>query len=399
MKPLICLFIFLISWVSFSSGCEGKPPLDGPENWEPVKSSYTEPDTNGMRLQLNAIDFSKLMGIGWNLGNSLEAIKYSNGVYSGDETSWGNPAASKQLIDSVKKAGFNVVRIPVSYSHMLENQTSWKIRQSWLERIEEVVNYVLDNDMYAIINIHWDGGWMNNPVYSRQAAVNSKIDSLWKQIAVYFRDYDDHLLFAGTNEIHVEGNYDAPTSENIAVQNTFNQNFVNTVRATGGRNTYRYLVVQGYVTNIDYTRKYMVMPSDATHDRLMAEVHYYDPWEFCLKEDTPYVTVWSDASWGKEEWVNMAFGYMKTTFVDKGIPVILGEYGLLYRSALSGKALADHISSRNYYLNYITAKSLEYGMVPCYWDNGYENSMGLFNRADGSRVRKDAVTAIISAGK
>jgi len=399
MKPLICLFIFLVSAFSLSSGCDDKPQGNGTKDQGPVKPAYIEPDATGMRPELNAIDFSKLMGIGWNLGNSLEAIKYSNGVYSGDETSWGNPATTKQLIDSVRKAGFNAVRIPVAYSHMLENQTSWNIKWSWKKRIEEVINYVLDNDMYAIINIHWDGGWMNNPVYSQQKAINSKIDSLWKQIAVFFRDYNDHLLFAGTNEIHVEGNYNAPTDENIAVQNSFNQTFVNTVRATGGRNTYRYLVVQGYVTNIEYTRNYMVMPADATPDRLMAEVHYYDPWEFCLKEDTPYVTVWSDASWGKEEWVNTAFGYMKTAFADKGIPVILGEYGLLYRSSLTGQALADHITSRNYYLNYVTGKALEYGMVPCYWDNGYPDSFGLFNRADGSRLRKDAIAAIISASQ
>jgi len=398
MKLLICLFIFLISG-AFSSGCEGKAQADVSEDKEPVKPAYIEPDTTGMRPELNAIDFSKLMGIGWNLGNSLEAIRYSNGVYSGDETSWGNPATTKQLIDSVKKAGFNAIRIPVAYSHMLENQTGWKIKWSWKRRVEEVVNYVLDNDMYAIINIHWDGGWMNDPVYSRQTDINSKIDSLWKQIAVYFRDYDDHLLFAGTNEIHVEGNYNPPTAENIAVQNSFNQTFVNTVRATGGRNTYRYLVVQGYVTNIDYTRNYLVMPADATQDRLMAEVHYYDPWEFCLKEDIPYVTVWGDASWGKEDWVNTAFGYMKTTFADKGIPVILGEYGLLYRSSLTGKALADHITSRNYYLNYVTGKALEYGMVPFYWDNGYPDSFGLFSRTNGSGLQKDAVRAIISARK
>ena len=227
---------------------------------EPERPAWIKPDATGMEPDLNAIDFSGLMGIGWNLGNALESISYKNGVYSGDETSWGNPVITRQLIDSVKKAGFNAIRIPVAYSHMVDNQVNCKIKWAWKKRIEEVVRYVLDNDMYAIINIHWDGGWMNNPVYAQQAAVNAKIDSLWKQIAVYFRDYDDHLLFAGTNEVHIEGNYNAPGPENIAVQNSFNRTFVNTVRATGGRNSYRFLVVQGYVTNIEYTMKYMEMP-------------------------------------------------------------------------------------------------------------------------------------------
>ena len=370
-----------------------------PDQQEPEKPAWIKPDATGMEPDLSAIGFSGLMGIGWNLGNALESISFKNGVYSGDETSWGNPVITKQLINSVKKAGFNAVRIPVAYSHMVDNQVNCKIKWAWKKRIEEVVNYVLDNDMYAIINIHWDGGWMNNPVYAQQAAVNAKIDLLWKQIAIYFRDYDDHLLFAGTNEVHIEGNYNAPDPENIAVQNSFNRTFINTVRATGGRNSYRFLVVQGYVTNIEYTMKYMEMPADPSKDRMMAEVHYYDPWEFCLKEDAPYATVWSDATWGKEDWVNTAFGYMKKTFADKGIPVILGEYGVIYRSSLSGQALADHIASRNYYLNYVTGKALENGMVPFYWDNGYPNSFGLFNRADGTRVRKDAISAIISAGK
>jgi endoglucanase len=410
MMQIIYLLIIFLS-VSGLSGCNGNKPEHARDKkgiamaarqadlQEPVKPAWIKPDTTGMEPELSAIGFSRLMGIGWNLGNSLESIKYKNGVYSGDETSWDNPATTKQLIDSVKKAGFNAVRIPVAYSHMLDNQVDYKIKWAWKKRIEEVVNYVLDNGMYAIINIHWDGGWMNDPFYARQAAVNAKIDSLWKQIAIYFRDYDDHLLFAGTNEIHIEGNYNPPSPENIAVQNSFNQTFVNTVRATGGRNAWRFLVVQGYVTNIDYTRNYMVMPADPAHDRLMTEVHYYDPWEFCLKEDAPYATVWSDASWGKEDWVNTAFGYMRTTFIDKGIPVILGEYGVLYRPSLSSQALADHVASRNYYLNYVTRKALENGMVPFYWDNGYPDSFGLFNRKDGTRVRKDAISAIISAGK
>ncbi|MGB8357886.1 MAG: glycoside hydrolase family 5 protein [Bacteroidales bacterium] len=375
---------------------------------EPERPAWIKPDATGMEPDLNAIDFSGLMGIGWNLGNALESISYKNGVYSGDETSWGNPVITRQLIDSVKKAGFNAIRIPVAYSHMVDNQVNCKIKWAWKKRIEEVVRYVLDNDMYAIINIHWDGGWMNNPVYAQQAAVNAKIDSLWKQIAVYFRDYDDHLLFAGTNEVHIEGNYNAPGPENIAVQNSFNRTFVNTVRATGGRNSYRFLVVQGYVTNIEYTMKYMEMPADPSKDRLMAEVHYYDPYDFSLQTSPGYKTGWGEipgftdrSSWGQESWVDTAFGYMKTTFVDKGIPVILGEYGAIYRSSLTGGMLTNHVASLNYYLNYVTSKAMQNGMVPFYWDNGAtgDNGFALFDRANGTRLRKDAISAIISAGK
>jgi len=367
-----------------------------PEEQEPVKPVYIASDPTGMHTELTAIEFSKLLGVGWNLGNSLEAISVNNGIYSGNESTWGNPVTSQQLIDSVKAAGFNVIRIPISYSHMLEDQTSYKIKWSWKQRIEEVVKYATDHDMYAMINIHWDGGWMNHPDNAHKVAINAKIDSLWKQIAIYFRDFDDHLIFAGTNEVGMENTYGNPTAEYAAVQNSFNQTFVNTVRATGGRNTYRFLAVQSYFTNIDYAVNYMVIPTDATIDRLMAEVHYYDPWEFCIKTDPPYVTVWSEATWGKEDWVDTQFGNMKSTFVDFGIPVLVGEYGVTYRTSLSGIALENHNNSRNYYLHYVTGRALTDGMVPFYWDNGAPGG-ALFNRSTGKAENIGALNAIISA--
>jgi endoglucanase len=358
-------------------------------------------DTVGMRVELSAIEFSHLLGYGWNLGNTLECISLVNDAFVGGETLWGNPTVTKQLIDSVKDAGFNSIRIPVAWSHRIIDQTTYQIEDTWLQRVKEVINYALDNDMYAIINIHWDGGWMNQPTTENQVEINRKIDALWKQIALYFRDYSDHLIFAGTNEVHTEGYWGTPTATNLTVQKSFNQTFVDAVRATEGKNTYRYLVVQAYNTNIDLAKNYLTMPTDITPDRLMAEVHFYDPYDFCLKEDVPYVALWSNSTWGKEEWVNTAFGYMKTKFVDNGIPVIMGEYGVVLRSSLTGQALPDHIASRNYYLGYVTHAAIQNGMVPFYWDNGYtgNNGFALFKRSDGSKVHPDALNAIINADK
>src|SRR5690606_5013077 len=123
------------------------------------------------------------MTVGWNLGNSMEAINANNGVYTGNETTWGNPAVTKELIDAVKAAGFNAVRIPVSWSHQMEAGTDYKIKLAWKQRVEEVVNYVLDNEMYAIINIHWDGGWLDHPDYAHQDEINDKLAKIWKQVA------------------------------------------------------------------------------------------------------------------------------------------------------------------------------------------------------------------------
>lgn len=378
----------------------GKPEVEP----EPDDESFIEPDNTGMR-DITASDFAKLMTVGWNLGNSLEAIVVNNGVYSGNETSWGNAVTTKALIDAVKAAGFNTIRIPVSWSHKLSNQSTYQISTAWKERVAEVVNYAIDNDMFVMINIHWDGGWLDQPIYAKQEEINTKLAALWKQIAIHFRNYDDRLLFAGTNEVHVDGNYGNPSTENVTVQNSFNQTFVNAVRATGGRNAYRHLVIQGYNTNIDHTYNHLVIPTDNIAGKLMAEVHYYDPYDFTLMESGAVKTEWGAgyaggnvSNWGQEAWVNTAFGKMKTKFVDQGIPVILGEYGAILRTTLTGDALTRHIASRNFYIEYVTRAALANGLVPVYWDNGYygNNGFALFNRADGAIVDSGALQALMN---
>ncbi len=356
------------------------------------------PDTTGMR-NLTSVEFSKKMIPGWNLGNSLEAI--------GGETAWGNPLVSQKLIDSVKAAGFNSVRIPVAWSNNMDMAT-FTIDQELLNRVEDVVNYVLTNDMYAIINIHWDGGWMQ-PTYAQQEYVNNRLEIIWRQIAIHFRDYDDHLLFAGTNEVMVDGDYGTPKKEYYTVQNSFNQVFVNTVRSTGGCNYYRHLVVQGFNTNINNTISFFTIPQDVISNRLMVEVHYYDPYNFTINFNTN-ITQWgknaTDPSktetWANEAWADGQFNKMKTKFVDKGYAVILGEYGAMARTMLGSDELnAEHAEYRRYYIEYITRSICQHGLVPYYWDNGAtgNNSLGLFNRATGAQVYPAIVQSIIDAAR
>lgn len=356
-------------------------------------------DKTGM--ESDALVLAKKLKIGWNLGNSLEAASSST---SANETLWGNARTTKTLIDAVKAAGFNTVRIPCAWSGYIEDQETYKIKDSWLARVKEVVDYCKDNDMYVILNIHWDGGWLEeNPLYSKQVEVNKKQKALWEQIAVYFRDYDEHLLFAGTNEVHA--NYGTPTTENITVQESYNQTFVDAVRSTGGKNTWRNLIVQSYNTNVDYAVNYLTMSTDPTAKRMMAEVHYYDPYDFALDEKSG-IYLWGKdfsgagvSSWGQEAWVDTQFGKIKTHFVDKGIPVILGEYAAMLQASLTGDAYLNHVKARNYYLNYVTKAALQNGMVPVYWDSGAtgNNASGLFDRATGTQVHADAIAAIVSA--
>jgi endoglucanase len=369
----------------------------------PDYSSRIAPDQTGMPS--TALVLAPKMFAGWNLGNSLEA--------PGGETGWGNPAITQRLIDSIKAAGINAIRLPCAWDSHIENTTTCKLSSSWLARVKEVVDYCYNNDMYVILNIHWDGGWLeNNPTYAKQFSVNSKQKALWEQIAVNFRDYDEHLLFAGTNEVHSSTN---PTTENHTVQQSFNQTFVNAVRSTGGRNSYRNLVIQAYNTNIDQAVTSLVVSNDSVPDRLMVEVHYYDPWDFCgLEADADWGTVktlWGTdyaqygqiSSWGQEPWVLTQFQKMKTHFVDEGYPVILGEYGATRRSSLTGSALEHHLASRAHYYQYVTQQAKNYGLIPFVWDNGGTGNLacGIFYRSTGyvfdSQVF-DAFIAGASAG-
>ncbi len=334
---------------------------------------YSPPNKEGMR-EITSLDMASQLGIGWNLGNSLEAI--------GGETAWGNPRVSPAMIAAVKAAGFSTVRIPVAWSRFT-NASQYTIDPAWMARVEEVVGYVLDQEMNVILNMHWDGGWMQ-PTFAEQAEVNKRLEKMWIQIALHFRDYNDQLLFAGSNEVMVEGDYSTPKAENITVQNGFNQTFVNAIRSTGGRNTYRHLLVQAYNTNIDYAVAHLQLPEDTTEDRLMVEVHYYDPYEFALKE-TNEVLQWGKnatdskqtAGWGEEEHAIHQFKKLKQTYVDKGVPVIIGEFGAIAK--LDNSA---HHEFRTYYIETIVQQMLNHDLVPIYWDNGHTGNygFGLFDR-------------------
>ena len=361
-------------------------------------------DKAGMESDSKAL--AKKIKLGWNLGNTLEAI--------GGETAWGNPKASKELIDLVKSSGFNAVRIPCAWDGYLENQTTYKIKDFWLARVKEVVDYCVDNNIYAVLNIHWDGGWLeNNPTAEKQAEVNKKQKAIWEQIALYFRNYDERLLFAGTNEVHItSGN---PTQTNFDVQMSYNQTFVNAVRSTGGKNAYRNLIIQAYNTNIDQAVSSLKVSNDIVQNRLMVEVHYYDPWNFCgMEKDESwgkYAALWGEpyeqyavgalsgraATWGKEDHVKTQFAKMKTNFVDKGYPVIMGEFSVARRTTYTGDALMHHLNSRAYYLKFVTEQAKNYGLVPFYWDNGGTGNLafGIFDRKTNRIADEKALNALI----
>ncbi|WP_308991031.1 cellulase family glycosylhydrolase [Mariniflexile litorale] len=355
-------------------------------------------DATGMSS--TAAEIAAKITLGWNIGNSLEA--------TGSETAWGNPLITKQLIDAVKANGFNAVRIPCSWNQYVTDDVNAKIKTAWLDRVKEVVQYCIDNDMYAILNIHWDGGWLeNNITEANKVTINAKQKAFWEQIATHFRDFDEHLLFASANEP------DAEDATAMSVLNTFHQTFIDAVRATGGKNAYRTLVVQGPKTDIELTNNLMnTLPTDTATDRMMAEVHYYTPWQFAgLTEDASWGKMfyyWGagyhsatdterNTTWGEETSLDAYFESMKTKFVDQGIPVILGEFGAIRRSNLTGDDLTLHLNSRAYYLKYVVKQAKANGLLPFYWDEGSigNNGFGLFDRSDNTVFDQQALDALI----
>lgn len=365
--------------------------LIGPPICVRSSSSRSSSSSSSVSSGVTSVELTRLMGIGWNVGNSLDAV--------GGETNWGNPLITQQLINSVKAAGFKTIRLPVAWSKF-SNAQNFVIQTAWMDRVEQVVNYALNADMYVVMNIHWDGGWMQ-PTYAQQNYVNNRLNIMWTQIANRFKNYDDRLLFAGTNEVMVDGDYGTPTVEYYTVQNSFNQTFVDTVRATGGKNATRHLVVQGFNTNIDHTVNFAVIPVDTVNDRLMMEVHYYDPYNFTLNTNSN-ITQWGSIAtnpnatetWANEAYTNAQFQKMKTHFVDRGVGVILGEYGVVSRLNVSG-----HVTYRNYWNEYITKSAYDRGLVPIYWDNGYSGDGGfaLFNRNTGAQLEPVLIQAIVKA--
>ena len=352
------------------------------------------------------------MGAGWNVGNQLEAA--SGGIPN--ETAWGNPVITKDLIKAVKDAGFNTVRVPVSYLGYIGDKASgYKIDESWLARVKEVVDYAYDLDMYVIVNMHGDGyntvvgGWLLcNAPESEQPAIKEKYEACWKQIANKFKDYDEHLIFESMNE-EFDGQYHNPVKSYYENINEYNQIFVDTVRQTGSNNAKRWLLIPGWNTDIDYTvgNYGFALPTDKyrdssiTKNRIMISVHYYQPWDFCGDGTSTSYSQWGkDAdprktpSYAPESFMEEQMKRVYDKFVAVGYPVIIGEYGCINKSS----ADPENTKFRAYYDNTLCKYAKQYGCVPVYWDNGaVADSFGLFNRNTYRVVMPEIVESIVSA--
>ena len=338
-------------------------------------------DNGVMREGLTALEATRLMGNGINLGNTLEACDNNVGIKTNAplsyETYWGQPKTTQAMIDGMKAAGFDTIRIPVAWmtnaTHLYEGD--YTIDAGYMDRVEEVVRYARKAGMYVIINDHWDGGWygmFGSESAETRALAMEAYKGMWQQIAERFRDYSDYLIFESANE-ELGGRFDENSplycsdsvvtyltdDERYALTNEINQTFVDVVRATGGNNATRFLLIAGYSTNIDQTcDDRFQMPKDTADSKLMVSVHYYDPWSYCGASSAASATKWGKVS--DYEYLDQQLAKM-TKFTEAGYGVVIGEYGALPCSdGLKDNTLAYHTA----FLDACT----KYDLTNCLWD-------------------------------
>ena len=338
-------------------------------------------DNGVMREGLTALEATRLMGNGINLGNTLEACDNNVGIKTNAplsyETYWGQPKTTQAMIDGMKAAGFDTIRIPVAWmtnaTHLYEGD--YTIDADYMDRVEEVVRYARKAGMYVIINDHWDGGWygmFGSESAETRALAMEAYKGMWQQIAERFRDYSDYLIFESANE-ELGGRFDENSplycsdsvvtyltdDERYALTNEINQTFVDVVRATGGNNATRFLLIAGYSTNIDQTcDDRFQMPKDTAESKLMVSVHYYDPWSYCGASSAASATKWGKVS--DYEYLDQQLAKM-TKFTEAGYGVVIGEYGALPGSdGLKDNTLAYHTA----FLDACT----KYNLTNCLWD-------------------------------
>ncbi len=349
------------------------PETDTTETASSAQESETTQDTDGSE-DLTALELSRLMGNGINLGNTMEAYGRPelgiNADTSKYETFWGQPVTTEEMIAGMKSCGFDSIRIPVAWTNMMDYENGdYTIADAYLDRVDELITYAINNGMYVIINDHWDGSWwgmFGSATEETRETAFTMYTSMWTQLAERYHDYDESLIFESGNE--ELGNRLNDTDickdsgslsedECYEMTNRINQTFVDTVRATGGNNADRFLLIAGYNTNIAKTcDDRFKMPKDTIPDKLLVSVHYYDPWNYC---GTDSGTQWG--THGEYETQNADLKKM-TKFTEQGYGVIIGEYGVL---AKDDGTLKDSITA---YTKNLLDNCDRYNFVPMLWD-------------------------------
>lgn len=359
-----------------------------------------------------AFQMLQKMGIGINLGNTMESVGnwFDQTVVSNFETAWGSPIITKEMIVGMHKAGFETIRVPVAWSNIMSDDGEYIIDESYINRVDQIIGWALEENMYVIINDHYDGGWwgqFGSEEYRDEAWKH--YESIWTQLSSHYKDYSEHLIFESANEelgdrlndaIDDNGKYDEQNGKKgrltkdqcYDITNEINQKFVDIVRASGGNNATRFLLIAGYNTDINNTcdSRYH-MPTDTIEDHLMISIHCYSPATYCIAEDPANSWGYKD-KWGSEEEKNALrneLEKMKLRFTDKGIPVIIGEYGVA-NMTVDGKPVRKH--NRMLYFEEVCKYALDNGMCPVLWDT----TNHVYNREQQKMIYDDEAEGFLA---
>lgn len=328
------------------------------------------------------------INVGWNLGNTFDCVgDWISGGPDAYEKAWGNPVVNKQLIEGVKAAGFNTIRLPVTWDAHVDDNGS--IDEAWLDRVQEVVDYIIDEDLYCVLNVHHDGGsdgWLE----ASQACIDSsgkRFEGLWTNIAERFKDYDEKLIFESFNEVLDANNSWTTSSASDAYSaiNELNQIFVDAVRATGGNNKTRNLMVQTYSgASAAATLRNFELPEDKAEGHLIVQVHSYDPQGF-----TSTGATWTTMTdfWGSEdqiETIEYLFDVIADYSESLDAPFVVGEFGAQSK---------DNDEDRAEYAACVISEGAEAGVKCFWWDNGAD--FKIIDRATGAATAPEIVNALV----
>lgn len=353
------------------------------------KNGFSTSDNGTMRKNVDSFDIIRDMGLGINLGNTLESCGswIDSSKIDNFEKAWGSPIITQKMITGYKNAGYKSVRIPVAWSNMMQNDDpktgTYEINEAYFDRVETILNYVLREDMYAIINIHYDSAWwarFGSKDATERAQAMVKYKAMWSQIANRFVGYSDKLIFESANEElghrlndpadYSNSGYYQTDDEVYELLNTINQTFVDLVRNTGGNNKKRFLLIAGYDTDIAKTCDIRYhMPQDTIEKHLFVSIHYYDPAPYCLVDNPANDWGYSN-TWGTENEIKTlkaTLKKMKMNFSDKGYPVIIGEYGAADEKDQE-TGIETRKEGRALFFREVCEYALNNGMCPVLWD-------------------------------
>ena len=341
------------------------------EKTESGSGSHNDP--NAASEGYTVEELTEAMGVGWNLGNTLDAPE--------GETSWGQPETTKEMIDKIHELGFNTLRVPTSWGLHTSGAPDYVIDEDWMDRVEEVVGYALSNDMFVILNSHHDNDFYYPSKDHEEESVNY-IEKIWTQIAERFKDYDQHLIFQSMNEPRLTGtNYEwwidyskRECLEALDVINACNQKFVDVVRASGGKNGDRFLLAAAYCGSASFSLdEPYKLPTDTVDGRMLISVHAYTPYNLAMGDDNNFRTFGDAEKREIDDFMNKHY----EKHVKNGVGVIIDEMGIINK---------NNPYDRQDWATYFVAKAKSLGMVCCWWDNGNivpgNESYGLFDRAN-----------------